>query len=76
MRSQTWASDLGSHIKERRSQFGLTQAQLAETVGCSRITIIEIESGKPTVRLATLIDVLQTLGLQLRVEDGNGGIVG
>ncbi len=75
MRSLTWASDLGKRIRDRRVSFGLTQAELAETVGCSRLTIIEIESGKPTSRLATLIQVMQTLGLQLRVEDGNEGIV-
>lgn len=45
------------HIKERRAELKMTQAQLAELVGVGQSTISEIESGRhqPTIELALLI---------------------
>ena len=39
------AERLGNHIREARTKLGLTQAQLAETVGVSRKTINTVENG-------------------------------
>jgi y4mF family transcriptional regulator len=76
-RSETpeWAATLGAAVRERRRALGLTQQELADTAGCSRLLIVEIEGGKPTARLDRLVTVLQTIGLQLRFENGDGGIV-
>ncbi len=43
-----------SKLKDYRTKRGLTQAQLAETLGVTRQTIIAIEQGKyqPTLHLA------------------------
>ena len=56
---------LGETIKQRRKEFGLTQATLAELshVGINTLTQIERGEGNPTVRV--LERVLETLGLQL-----------
>ena len=56
---------LGETIKQRRKEFGLTQAALAELshVGINTLTQIERGEGNPTVRV--LERVLETLGLQL-----------
>ncbi len=45
---------LQNRVRELRRQQGLTQAQLAQTVGVSRQSIIAIEKGKykPTIELA------------------------
>ena len=48
---------LKNHLKEARSEKGLSQAQLAEMVGVSRNTISSIETGQfnPTAKLALIL---------------------
>ena len=56
---------IGTIIKQRRKEFGLTQAALAELahVGINTLTQIERGEGNPTLRV--LESVLETLGLRL-----------
>jgi putative transcriptional regulator len=48
---------VGNHVKELRTQLGMTQAQLAESVGVARVSIVAIETGRflPTIETALLI---------------------
>ena len=48
---------LKNHLKEIRSEQGLSQSDLAKTVGVSRNTISSIETGQftPTAKLALLL---------------------
>ena len=48
---------LKNNIKDVRRDLNITQADLAETVGVSRNTIVSIENGKytPNAKLALLI---------------------
>lgn len=48
---------LRNHLKEIRSEKGLSQQQLAELVGVSRNTISSIETGQfnPTAKLALIL---------------------
>jgi len=48
---------LKNNLKQIRSQRGLSQSQLAETVGVSRNTISSIETGQysPTAKLALVL---------------------
>ena len=39
------ASELGTRLREARTEAGLTQAQLAELIGVSRKTINTVENG-------------------------------
>ena len=48
---------LKNRLKEARTEAGMSQAQLAETVGVSRNTISSIETGQfnPTAKLALIL---------------------
>ena len=59
---------LGAAALAARKQLGLTQPQLALAAGVGVRFIVELEAGKPTLRLATLLRVLHALGGTLAVD--------
>lgn len=67
--------ELGRRIKVERKQQNLTQTQLALLSGTSLNFISQLEAGKTTVRLDKALSVLQTIGLQLKIEYGRKGLV-
>lgn len=56
---------LGETVREHRKAAGLTQQELAVLAGVGKTVVFDIEKGKPTVRLATLLRVLGALNLRL-----------
>ncbi|MGL5928280.1 MAG: type II toxin-antitoxin system Y4mF family antitoxin [Dermatophilaceae bacterium] len=62
------AASLGGAIRKRRRDLGLTQAEVADLGTVSVKFLIDLEQGKPSVRLDKVMDVLDVLGLELRVE--------
>jgi y4mF family transcriptional regulator len=66
------ASNLAEAARARREQLGLRQAELAELAGCSTRFVHMLESGKATLRLDKVLDVLRVLGLALAVRRGDG----
>ena len=61
-------SQLAIDVRARRKDLGLTQIELAELAGVSERFVMELEQGKPTVRLDKLTAVLGAMGLTLRAE--------
>lgn len=59
---------LGAAVLAARKKLGLTQPQLALTAGVGVRFIVELEAGKPTVRLESLLKVLHALGGTLMVD--------
>lgn len=57
------ASNVGKRIKSAREQLGLTQEQLAETIGLSSMHISVIERGVKPPKLETFIKIANTLGV-------------
>ena len=53
---------LGDAVRQPRKALDLTQPQLALAAGVGVRFIVDLEAGKPTVRLANVLQVLQTLG--------------
>lgn len=60
--------NIGTIIKERRKEFGITQNKLAELaeININTLTQIERGEGNPTVR--TLEKVLGIIGMELSVK--------
>ena len=60
--------DLADVVRARRKDLGLTQVEVAELADVSARFVMELEQGKPTVRLDKLTAVLDAMGLTLRTE--------
>ena len=54
--------DLGHAVRAARKQLGLTQAQLSLAVGVGLRFIVDLEAGKPTLRLEHVLRVVDSLG--------------
>ena len=65
---------LAQAVRRRRKGLGLTQEQLADLAGCSERFVYAIESGRATLRLDKVLDVLGVLGLGLTVGFGEGHV--
>lgn len=63
---------LGSAIHRRRKSLGITQDDLALSIGVNRKVIGQLEGGKETVRLDIALRAAQALGLNVGVEARGG----
>jgi len=52
---------LSKVIKNHRKAAGLSQLQLAEMAGVGKTVVFDIENGKETVQLNTLLKILKVL---------------
>jgi y4mF family transcriptional regulator len=67
--------DLGHALRQARKALHLTQSELALAAGVGVRFLVELEAGKPTVRLEHVLRVIDALGgsLQLRGLAGEVG---
>ncbi len=54
--------ELGDALRNARKRLGLTQPQLALVAGVGIRFIVDLEGGKPTVRLDSVLRVIEALG--------------
>src|ERR1044071_9216574 len=68
-KKSSYSISFGDWVRQRRRILDLTQQELADRVGCARITVRRIESGalKPSKELAQIL--LDKLGAPLRERD-------
>ncbi|RMX14930.1 transcriptional regulator [Vandammella animalimorsus] len=59
---------LGQALRAARRQLGLTQAQLALAAGVGVRFVVELEAGKPSLRLAHVLRVIDALGGTLQLH--------
>ncbi|MCM2297127.1 helix-turn-helix transcriptional regulator [Rhodoferax sp.] len=59
---------LGTTVQAARKRLGLTQPQLALAAGVGVRFVVELEAGKPTLRLEKVLSVLHALGGRVLVE--------
>lgn len=62
--------DLARTVRAARRELGLTQDDLALASGTGRRFVVDLESGKATVRLDSVLAVLAALGLRVELHSG------
>jgi len=59
------SNDIASMIRYYRKQAGLSQAEFAKIAGIGKTAIFDIEKGKMTVQLNTLLKALEVLNIKM-----------
>ena len=67
MISDNFVLKLSAVIRAHRKQSGLTQLQLANFAGVGKTVIFDLEHAKATVKLDTLLKVLDVLNIRLEI---------
>ena len=62
------AKEIGIIIKERRKHLGVNQQTLADLAGVGLNTLVAIERGDGNPQLSRLLNILDTLGLQMNIK--------
>ena len=61
--------DIGAALRAARKQQGLTQRDVADACRCGTRFIYGLENGKQTVEMGLAIRVLNTVGLDLDLQE-------
>ena len=64
---------LGNLVRRVRKRMGLSQGELSDRIGLRQATISEIEAGNPGTKLDSILKVLATLNLELRIVPRSKG---
>jgi len=65
--AQDFAAHLAGAVRARRGALRLSQQDLADMAGVSERFVRFVEQGKPSLRLDTLLALLDTVGLELQL---------
>ena len=60
--------EIGNAIRERRKKLNINQQTLADLANVAVNTLVAIERGEGNPQISTLLDILDTVGLQLEVK--------
>ena len=61
-------SEIGDIVKYHRKQSKLSRQELAHLAGVGKTVIYDIENGKETIQLKSLLKVLEVLNIRLKLE--------
>ncbi|MEJ1156083.1 helix-turn-helix domain-containing protein [Microbacterium marmarense] len=64
--------DIGLALQQARLERGLSQNALAQELGISQRSVSEIESGKPTIYMRKVFDMLRATGVELSAKWDDG----
>lgn len=59
--------EIGSIVKQRRQALKVNQQDLADLAGVGINTLVAVERGQGNPKLETLLNILDTLGLQMNI---------
>ncbi len=62
------SAELGAIVRAQRKHLALTQLDIAGLGNTGNRFIVDLESGKPTVQLQKVLDIMELLGLELVVR--------
>ena len=62
------SSQIADIIRFHRKKSGLSQAELAMLAGLGKTVIFDIEKGKQSIRLDTLLKVMKVLNITIQLE--------
>ena len=62
------SNEIATLVRYYRKQSGLSQKELAKLADVGKTAIFDIENGKQTVQLDTLLKVLDTLNIRMKFE--------
>ncbi len=68
MQSARTAKQIGAIIRRARRSAGMSQAALGAKIGMRQATISKLERGEPATQLATLLDALTALGMEITID--------
>jgi len=71
----TWRLDIGGRLREMRKRRGLSQAELARSVGVTPSSISQVESHQMYPSLSALIKAADVLGVDVRSFFGEAGVM-
>lgn len=60
--------EIAKIVRYYRKQSGLSQQKLAKLAGLGKTVIFDIEKGKETVQLNTLLKILDVLNIRIKFE--------
>jgi y4mF family transcriptional regulator len=59
---------IGASVRFHRRKAGLTQAELAKMAGVGKASVFDVEKGKETVQLDTLLKIFSVLNMELDIK--------
>lgn len=62
------ANQIAAMVRFHRKKSGLSQAEVARLAGLGKTVIFDIENGKLSVRLNTLLKVLNVLNIRIEFQ--------
>jgi HTH-type transcriptional regulator/antitoxin HipB len=65
----------GALVRACRKKVGLSQAELARLAGVGKTVVFDIEKGKTTIRMDTLLRVLGVLSIRIELHSPLGDVV-
>ncbi len=60
--------ELGSALKQRRKDLGITQPHLAEIAGISKNTLYKLERGESNPSWEIVLKLMNVLGLAMQID--------
>lgn len=62
------SNEIAETIRYFRKKSGLSQLELARLAGIGKTAVFDIEKGKETVQLNTLLKIFDVLNIQMKLE--------